>query len=55
MDKNVVFELMKSKVKLGWAFEKIYDHLISIDDYQKINKQVALSTSYTTKSSDEKS
>ncbi len=29
---------MREKIKLGWDFEKTYQHLVVLDDFQKINK-----------------
>ena len=40
----MLLQIMREKIILGWDFEKIYRHLLVLDDFQKINKGVLPNT-----------
>jgi hypothetical protein len=41
MEKEKLIRIMKEKIKLGWDFEKTYQHLQFLDGNRKIFKQVS--------------
>jgi hypothetical protein len=55
MERDQIIKIMKEKIKLGWNFERTYNHLLIIDDLQKINKQPILSDENTADNFNEKS
>jgi hypothetical protein len=38
MEREKVETIMKEKIRQGWDFERIYNHLLIIDDLQKTYK-----------------
>lgn len=38
MDKEVILKIMESKIRMNWGFDKIYENLIMLEDYEKLNQ-----------------
>ena len=55
MKTDLMMKIIDEKVKIGWNFDRIYNHLLIIDDLQKINKDATLSNENTVTNFDEKS
>jgi hypothetical protein len=47
MEKEMLLKIILKKILLGWDFEKTYNHLLIIDDLQKINKDKDISNNYS--------